>query len=137
MQQILTDRTMLRGIRSEAESARNYVETYFCDALLAAISEVLPDDHEPCGLELRSTVMIKAVEAVEEPDETEEFLSRLGELVDALKVWHLDSPTSELHHAGSFRCTCCRGFSAKAEVLPGSYSFAAPCRLCLWMRHNF
>lgn len=86
MQQILTDRTLLRETRSAAEAARNYVETYFCDTLLAVISELLPDDHEPCGVELRSTVMIKAAEPVEEPDETEEFLCKLGELVDALKV---------------------------------------------------
>lgn len=89
MQQILTDRTMLRSMRSEAEAARNYVETYFCNALLAVISELLPEDHEPCGLELRSTVMLKVAEVVEEPDETEEFLYRLAELVDALKVGQL------------------------------------------------
>ena len=86
MQQILTDRKLLRGMRAEAENARNYVETYLCDALLAVVSELIPDDHEPAGHELRSIVMIRADEPVVEPDETEEFLSRLGELVDALKV---------------------------------------------------
>lgn len=89
MQQILTDRTVLRAMRAEAESARNYVEKYFCDTLLAVISDLLPDDHEPSGVELRCTVMLKAVEQLEEPDEREDFLSKLGELVDALKVRYL------------------------------------------------
>jgi hypothetical protein len=88
LQQILIDRKMLRDMHAEAEKARNYVEMYFCDALLAVISELLPDDHEPSGHELHSIVMIKADGPVAEPDEAEEFLSRLGELVDALKAWH-------------------------------------------------
>jgi hypothetical protein len=86
MRQVLTDRTMLRSMHAEAKAARNYTEMHFCDALLALIAEVLPDNHQPSGLELSTRVMTRAYEPVMEPNETEEFLGKLGELVEALKV---------------------------------------------------
>jgi hypothetical protein len=87
MHQLVTDRALLRRMREEAERKRNYVEVHFCDALLATVREILPDNCEPTGFDLKATVILReAEEAPPPPDATEEFITALAGLVDALKV---------------------------------------------------
>lgn len=79
---------MLRQMHATAVAARNHVEAFFCDCLLDAVRELLPDDVEPAGADLRATVIVRAVEAQEVPDVApeEELVAVLSQLVEALKV---------------------------------------------------
>lgn len=90
VRQLVVDRGMLRSMHSAALAARNHVEAFFCDCLLAAVRELLPDDVEPTGADLRATVIINSVEGCDVPDVTpeEELLAALAQLVEGLKVRH-------------------------------------------------
>lgn len=100
MRQLVLDREMLRRMRAAASESRNHVEVFFCECLLTAVRELLPDDAEPTGADLRATVIVSAVEAQEVQDVTpeEELLAVLGQLVEALKVSILElSGRNETH----------------------------------------
>ena len=94
-------------MQSAAIQSRNHVEMFFCECLLAAVRELLPDDVEPTGADLRATVIVRAVEPqdVQETTPEEELLAVLSQLVDALKVclgcssprWSTNWRQSRLH----------------------------------------
>eukprot|EP00892_Ulva_mutabilis_P003589 jgi/Ulvmu1/1601/UM111_0029.1 len=87
MRQLVVDRAMLRGMHSAAVAARNHVEAFFCDCLLAAVRELLPDDMEPTGADLLATVIVNAVETAESLDVApeDELLAALAQIVQSLK----------------------------------------------------
>lgn len=95
VRQLVHDRELLRQMQSAAIQSRNHVEAFFCDCLLAAVRELLPDDVKPTGADLRATVTVRAVEPQDVPETTpeEELSAVLSQLVDALKVsLRLSSP---------------------------------------------
>lgn len=117
VRQLVLDREMLRQMHATAVAARNHVEAFFCDCLLDAVRELLPDDVEPAGADLRATVIVRAVEAQEVPDVApeEELVAVLSQLVEALKV-----------------CIALQALSIQTVACPSDCVPFAPADLCVY-----